>query len=197
MRYKKVMQGALVLSGIAFSANVLAATPSASMLGNTCAGCHGTGGNTQGPATPGIAGISREYFVDMMEDYKSDERPGTIMNRIAKGYSDEEIELMAGYFAEKKYEPMTQEYDSAAARLGDMLHERSCEKCHEDGGMFAEDTAILAGQPKTYLKWSLADFQEGLREMPKKMKRRMDEVYKAKGDNGLNALVEYYASQGK
>ena len=33
------------------------ATPS--MLSNTCAGCHGEGGNSQGPATPGIAGLSK------------------------------------------------------------------------------------------------------------------------------------------
>ncbi|WP_303904302.1 c-type cytochrome [Thiohalomonas denitrificans] len=197
MKYKKVMQGALVLTGFAFGASALAATPSASMLGNSCAGCHGPNGNTQGPATPGIAGISAEYFVDVMLDYKADERPGTIMNRIAKGYSDEEIELMAGYFSEQKYIPLTQEFDASVVRLGDMLHDRSCEKCHEDGGKFAEDSAILAGQPKPYLKWSLADFREGVREMPKKMKRRMDEVHKAKGDDGLNALVEYYASQGK
>ncbi|SCZ63395.1 c-type cytochrome [Thiohalomonas denitrificans] len=197
MKYKKVMQGALVLTGFAFGASALAATPSASMLGNSCAGCHGPNGNTEGPATPGIAGISSEYFVDVMMDYKADERPGTIMNRIAKGYTDEEIELMASYFTAQEYVPLEQEYNASAVRLGEMLHDRSCEKCHEDGGTFAEDSAILAGQPKLYLQWSMADFQAGVREMPKKMKRRMDEVEKVKGDEGFNALVDYYASQGK
>ncbi len=197
MKYKKVMRGALVLTGLAFGASALAATPSASMLGNTCAGCHGTNGNTQGPATPSIAGISAEYFIDTMTAYKADERPGTIMNRIAKGYSDEEIELMANYFAEQKFEPLKQDSDHAAARLGDTLHERACEKCHEDGGKSAEDSAILAGQPKPYIRWSLADFRDGKREMPKKMKRRMERVIEAKGEEGLSALVEYYASQGK
>ena len=36
-----------------------AATPSARMLANTCAGCHGTDGSSVGPASPTIAGISQ------------------------------------------------------------------------------------------------------------------------------------------
>lgn len=195
MKFKKVMQGAFVLGGLAFGAAALAATPSGSMLGNTCAGCHGTNGNTQGPATPSIAGMSQEYFIDTMKAYRADERRGTIMNRIAKGYTDDEIEAMAKYFAAQKYVALKQDYDRAAAKLGGMLHERACEKCHEEGGKSSEDSAILAGQPKHYLTWSLADFHNGDREMPKKMKRRMERVYKEKGDEGLKALVEYYVSQ--
>jgi sulfide dehydrogenase cytochrome subunit len=31
--------------------------------------------------------------------FRSGKRSGTVMNRIAKGYSDEDIELLAGYLA--------------------------------------------------------------------------------------------------
>lgn len=197
MNYKNVLRGALVLGGLALSGSALAATPSGAMLGNTCAGCHGTHGNSNGPATPSIAGMSTEYFIDSMKAYKSDKRPGTIMNRIAKGYSDDEIEVMAKFFAEQKYEPVHQDYDKSLARLGEQLHDRACEKCHEDGGKASEDGGLLAGQPSPYLSWTLEDFLSGKREMPKKMKRRMDSVHQAKGDEGLKALVNYYASQGK
>ena len=37
-----------------------------------------------------------------MRDFKSDKRPATIMNRIAKGYTDKEITAMSEYFASLK-----------------------------------------------------------------------------------------------
>lgn len=197
MKYKKVLQGALVLSGLAFGGTALAATPSGEMLGNTCAGCHGPNGNTTGPATPSIAGMATEYFIDSMTAYREGTRASTIMTRIAKGYSDAEIEAMAKFFAGKKFHPLKQEADASAARLGKQLHDRSCEKCHEDGGSASEDGGILAGQPAPYLHWTMEDFLSGAREMPKKMKRRVEEVQKAKGDAGMAALIQYYASQGK
>lgn len=196
MKYKKLVQSMLVIGGLALGSSASAEMPSGQMLGNTCAGCHGTHGNTNGPATPSIAGIMSEYFIDSMMAYKSGERPSTIMTRIAKGYSDEEIEAMAKYFASQKYRPLEQDYDSSKARMGEQLHDRACEKCHEDGGKVSEDGGILAGQPKLYVRWSLDDFVSEKREMTKKMARKLNEVYEHKGNEGLEALVEYYAKQG-
>jgi sulfide dehydrogenase cytochrome subunit len=34
-----------------------------------------------------------------MADYKSGAQPATIMHQIAKGYTDEQIKLVAAYFA--------------------------------------------------------------------------------------------------
>jgi len=78
-----------------------AATPTGQMLAYTCAGCHGNNGVSKG-AIPSIDGLSAEQMVQAMQNYKSGERPGTIMNRIAKGYSEEEIKAMAEYFASLK-----------------------------------------------------------------------------------------------
>ncbi len=60
---------------------------SARMLSDTCAGCHGTDGASVGPASPTIAGMNGEYFVELMQGFKNDEVYGTIMGRIAKGYT--------------------------------------------------------------------------------------------------------------
>lgn len=196
MKYRKIMRSALVLGGLALSGAALA-MPSGEMLGNTCAGCHGTNGNTQGPGTPGIAGISTEYFVDAMKAYQDGSRFGTVMNRIAKGYTEEEIHAMAKYFAAQKYRPLPQKADAKLARLGKQLHERSCAKCHEEGGSVSEDSAILAGQPMQYLQWTFDDFNNSRREMPKKMKTKMQEVHKAKGDEGYKALVNFYGDRAK
>lgn len=196
MNYRKSLQGALVACGVVLSGTAFAATPSAAMLGNTCAGCHGTNGNSHGPATPTIAGISSEYFIETMMAYKDGSRPSTIMTRIAKGYTDEEIKLMADFFAKQQFDRKKQKVDAKMASRGKKLHDKYCEKCHEDGGRSTEDDAgILGGQWKPYLKYTLADFMNGSREMEKKMAKKLKQLHKKKGDKGIEDLLNYYASQ--
>ena len=67
-------------------------------LAATCANCHGTTGNALGDMKP-LAGMSADKIVAMVADFKSGAQPATIMLQIAKGYSDEQIRLVAGYFA--------------------------------------------------------------------------------------------------
>ena len=196
MNYRKSLQGVLIACGVALGGSALAATPSAQMLGNTCAGCHGTNGSSHGPATPTIAGISSEYFIETMQAYKDGSRPSTIMTRIAKGYTEEEIKAMAGFFAKQKFVRMDQAHDSDMAGKGAKLHKKYCEKCHEDGGRSTEDDAgILAGQWKPYLKYTMSDFMSGNREMPKKMKKKVKSLQERHGDKGLDELFDFYASQ--
>lgn len=66
-------------------------------LANACAGCHGTDGASPGP-TPAINGLSAEDMAALLTSFKSDEVAVTIMNRIAKGYTDAEIQALAAYF---------------------------------------------------------------------------------------------------
>lgn len=67
-------------------------------LAATCANCHGTNGQARGDMKP-LAGLSAEKIVAMLADYKSGAQPATIMHQISKGYTDEQIKLIAGYFA--------------------------------------------------------------------------------------------------
>ena len=193
MKYKTIVQSLLVAGGLALGGAAMAATPSASMLGNTCFGCHGPDGNSTGPATPSIAGISKDYMIEAMEEYRKGERPSTIMQRIAKGYTEEEVKLMADFFAGKKAMVVAnQKADAKLAKKGAKVHKKLCEKCHEDGGRSAEDDAgILAGQMMPYLTYTFEDFHSGARHMPKKMKKKMKKL--KKGD--AEALVNYYGSQ--
>ncbi|QKT02624.1 cytochrome C [Ectothiorhodospiraceae bacterium 2226] len=69
----------------------------AAILSQSCNSCHGPGGYSPG-AIPPLQGLSEEVFVRAMQDFKSGARPGTIMNRIARGYRDEDFVLMARYF---------------------------------------------------------------------------------------------------
>lgn len=51
---------------------------------------------------PRLAGLDRNYLIRQMQDFKIGKRPATIMHQLAKGYSDEQIELIADYFAAQK-----------------------------------------------------------------------------------------------
>lgn len=70
-------------------------------LAAACASCHGTNGaSVQG--MPYLAGQSKGYIVERMHEFKSGKRPATVMQQIAKGYSDDQIEALAAYFSAQK-----------------------------------------------------------------------------------------------
>ena len=171
--------------------HVMAAAP-ATLLADTCAGCHGTDGASVGPASPSIAGLSETYFVDTMKVFKSGDRKSTIMGRIAKGYSDEEFALMASVFAKQPIATTKQKTDAAKVAAGQALHDKNCVKCHDKNGALPDDdSGILASQWLPYLHYSMEDFKSGNREMPKKMKKKVDKL----SDADLDALLHFYASQ--
>ena len=64
----------------------------------TCANCHGTDGRSDS-AIPGLAGVDKGYIVQQIQDFKSGKRASTIMQQLARGFSDAQIDSIAGYFA--------------------------------------------------------------------------------------------------
>ncbi len=71
-------------------------------LAATCANCHGTDGRTVGGAIEPLAGRSKDEIVRLMQQFKTGARPATVMHQLSKGYSDQQIEQIAGYFAARK-----------------------------------------------------------------------------------------------
>ena len=72
-------------------------------LAATCANCHGTNGQVRGSDVKGLAGVPAANIVALMAAYKAGSIPNTtIMHQIAKGYTDDQIKLIAGYFAAQK-----------------------------------------------------------------------------------------------
>lgn len=68
------------------------------MLSNSCAACHGTDGKSPG-AIPSINGKSVKFITQSLEEFRIGTKPSTVMGRHAKGYSDEEIKIIAEYFS--------------------------------------------------------------------------------------------------
>ncbi|WP_373989486.1 cytochrome c [Duganella sp. BuS-21] len=80
-----------------------AAEPSpGARLAATCAACHGTAGATQGSTLPPLAGQPRQTLSAALHAFKTGKREATIMTQLAKGYTDEQIEQLAAYFAAQK-----------------------------------------------------------------------------------------------
>ena len=188
------------------------------MLVNTCVACHGNQGVSTGPAIPSLAGLTRNYLIGALLAYKFHDDPegldkaiedggeayediaafprySTIMGRLATGYTIAEIEIMSDYFAEQKPQAVRQEADADMAEAGRKLHKAKCEKCHEDGGSSAaDDVGLLAGQWMPYLRYTLQDYHDDKRKMPKKMKTKLKELHDEYGEAGIEKLIQYYGS---
>ena len=92
----------VVAASPAPSAIAQSAGPNAARsLAATCANCHGTDGTSAGEFES-LAGKPRDEIVRKMQEFKSGARPATIMTQLAKGYTDEQIEALAGWFAAQK-----------------------------------------------------------------------------------------------
>ena len=193
------MQGKMTRTFVVFwclvASGVVAAAPrSGSMLSHTCAGCHGTNGNSAGDVMPSLAGMDKRYLYKAMMDFRSEARPSTIMGRIARGYSDEEIAAIASYFSGQEWRQAPGEVNSKLVAEGKAIHEDQCESCHADGGRENKDEVPrLAGQWQPYIYLQLRDMHdidfEGVQ--PIKMRQRVQKL----SQEELEALSHYYASQ--
>ena len=96
---------AFLLSGVAAGTALAqdAATLRLRSLAATCANCHGTEGRTtDGSAIPALAGMPRDYMITQIKSFKDGSRPATVMHQLSKGFTDQQIESVASYFAALK-----------------------------------------------------------------------------------------------
>ena len=71
-------------------------------LAATCANCHGTDGKgVVDGGIPLINGLTSEQMLTQLKAFKSGAREGTIMPQLAKGYSDEQLEIIANQLGKK------------------------------------------------------------------------------------------------
>jgi len=70
-------------------------------LAANCANCHGTDGRSRG-VIPSLAGQDKATLVQQLKDFRDGKRPSTIMQQLAKGYSDAQIDAVASYLAAQR-----------------------------------------------------------------------------------------------
>ncbi len=168
----------------------------AAMLVNNCASCHGTDGYSSGPGTPSIAGLNKDYLLRTMKAYRTGERASSVMSRIAKGYTDTQIERMADYLSKLPYKANQQTTDAALVARGKAVHESNCQFCHAGTGNDAGFTkTLLDGQWSTYLHATLEDYHAGRSSnVPTEMANQLKDIKTLFGDDVLLALAQYYAA---
>ena len=64
----------------------------------SCSGCHPSSARLDSPV-PRLAGRDRAELVKALQDFRSGTRTGTVMDRIAKGFTDDEIQAIAAWYA--------------------------------------------------------------------------------------------------
>lgn len=67
----------------------------------SCSGCHPASSKMTSPV-PRLAGLDRAAIIKAMQDFRSGARAGTVMDRIAKGFTDDEIQAIAAWYAGQK-----------------------------------------------------------------------------------------------
>jgi sulfide dehydrogenase cytochrome subunit len=208
MMANKTTRLALIAGAALFSLSLTTGAWAADInkLVGDCDSCHGKDGASTDSDIPIIGGHSAAYLEESMTHYKKKERhcpeeqyhsgpkkgQKTDMCKVTKDLPAADIKQLAQHYAGKKFVRAKQQFDPALAKKGAKLHERSCEKCHEENGSSPKgDGGVLAGQWMPYLQEALADFKNGKRPIDKKMKPKIEKMDKADFD----ALVHYYGSQ--
>lgn len=91
----------VLLTGSLFPQIASAEVTRGAMLANSCAACHGTDGRGS-KRIPRLNDLDSADMVELMQGFKEEGADATIMGRHARGYTDEEIKLIAKHFASKK-----------------------------------------------------------------------------------------------
>lgn len=160
-----------------------------------CGMCHGLDGNSVAPANPSIAGMTRQYFIHTFDAYRNDGRHSDMMKMFVHNLNEEQTIALADYYAKQKFIPRDQEFDSEKAKQGKVLHDKYCEKCHENAGRITENNyGFLAGQWTPYLKKVMKDYLDKKRNAPPMMITKTQKMIEAHGEESIDLLMHYYAS---
>jgi cytochrome c553 len=89
----RIHRVALAVIGLAAAGPALAA-PSVETIARNCVVCHGPKEAGQAEI-PTLANYPAKKMVEMLSGFKADQKPATIMNRITKAFSDEQIQALA------------------------------------------------------------------------------------------------------
>jgi sulfide dehydrogenase cytochrome subunit len=88
------MLAALALGVTATPALAAEAPPGAA----SCSGCHPANAGVDTPV-PRLARQGAAQMIAAMQAFRNGTRPATVMDRIAKGFSDDEIKSIAAWYA--------------------------------------------------------------------------------------------------
>jgi cytochrome c553 len=164
-----------------------------------CASCHGTGGVSQIPQNPNLAGQNAGYLVKQLEDYQSGARTDLTMTAMVATLSEQDILDIAAYYASLSVEVTGA--DPAALELGETLYRAgnkdiavaACSACHSPTGQGNGPAGFpsVSGQHAAYTLKQLKDFRAGTRAND--LNGMMRTTVERLTDTELEALANYLA----
>lgn len=178
-------------------------------LAATCAGCHGTDGNSPAPSFPKIAGLGEKYLYKQLRDIQTGERPVAQMVGQLDNMSDQDLKDLAAYFnsqtiqlsgAKEQKVKINAGIEVDGLTLGERIFRAgnletgtpSCTGCHSPKGLGNEPAGYprLSGQYAEYIAKQLRDFRAGERTNDGDSKI-MRQVAEHMSDAEIDAVANY------
>jgi cytochrome c553 len=182
---------ALLLS--ALSPAALADAAAGAKKAETCAACHGPGGNSPAGAFPILAGQTARYIYLQLKDFKEGRRTDPQMSPMAANLSREDMLDLGEYYAAQKPRPIDFRPDNARVERGrKKSDEVLCPMCHLGGFKGQNEIPRVAGQWPEYTIKQLRDFKARTRTNDA---GNMTSVARTLGDEDIVDLAHYIASQ--
>jgi len=141
-----------------------------------CARCHGFDGASDGSgAFPRLDGQSAQYLAEQLRHFASGARRNALMEPIAKGLKDDEIEAVSQYYASlhtfafpsRPVSERVRDLGKQVAEVGDLsVRVQACESCHgpNGGGEPIAGVPYLSGQYSHYISVQIQMFRQGYRK---------------------------------
>jgi sulfide dehydrogenase cytochrome subunit len=144
---------------------------------------------------PIIGGQPKAYLVQSMKNYRDGKRHSTIMQRLAKGYDDDQIEAMAEFLSKQSWVSAVEKTNPKSAETGKTLHTgKGCAGCHGATGLSPmPSTPRLAGQYSEYLYLQMKDYVNEHTTIPASA-TVMRGMLKGASNDDIRALADFYAS---
>jgi len=166
-----------------------------------CDRCHGSGGVSDDPGTPHLAGQSAAYTVKQMKDYKSGLREDKNMYKRVRKLDEQQMVDIALWY---ESQPLPEIKSLARQELkvpqlvdkGDPARSvPPCDICHgKDGYTTTGGIPVLAGQHVGYLISTMEYFKDGSRSNDPA--GAVQVIIKKLSDAEIETLARYYAALG-
>ena len=90
-----------VMLGFAATPIWSASSAEAPLGAASCSSCHPANAGVE-TAVPRLVGRNAAELAAQMQAFRAGQRPATVMDQMAKGFSDSEVQAIAGWYAEQK-----------------------------------------------------------------------------------------------
>jgi len=158
---------------------------------SNCTGCHTLAGQGKTAKIPNLAAQPADYLVEAMHEYREGSRHHAALQEMMTGFSESDIQNIAGYFASlPPVAPGPASEEESAYDKGAKVAS-VCTECHGERG-YSTNPGVpsLAGQHPAYLIVATQEYANGSRGHEGKA-----EMLSELGDVDIEKMAMYFASQ--